>query len=271
MPRLVLVVLVLGLMLAGAPPVAAQTPPDNRARFKTICDFVVSRPIDPIVAPDQPRASHLHDFFGNLGIGASVDTYEELQAFTTSCQDPEDKAAYWVPSVHAKGKKVNPTRAATYYRLGDRSPPIELYPDGLKVIAGWSATTGPSTRAGWRCGGENGYQATPPPTCPGNEWVMVVEFPDCWNGVTKDSPNHRSHMAYSVMGTGSKVCPPSHPVLVPDLAVHAHYVLPAGKKGSDIRLSSGDVSTVHADFFNGWVRARLQSLVNNCLNQVNCS
>ena len=42
-----------------------------------------------------------------------------------------------------------------------------------------------------------------------------IAFPNCWNGTSLDSADHRRHMAYSAGGA----CPASHPVAVPTLVV----------------------------------------------------
>jgi len=43
---------------------------DNVAAFRTSCGFSHMAPDDPIVAPNLPRRSHLHTFFGNTGVDA---------------------------------------------------------------------------------------------------------------------------------------------------------------------------------------------------------
>jgi hypothetical protein len=50
----------------------------------------------------------------------------------------------------------------------------------------------------------------------------VVTFPTCWDGVNLDSPDHRSHMAYSTGADWTDVgpsgnCSASHPVVVPQV------------------------------------------------------
>ncbi|GAA3767753.1 DUF1996 domain-containing protein [Micromonospora maritima] len=57
-----------------------------------------------------------------------------------------------------------------------------------------------------------------------------VQFPECWDGVRLDSPDHRSHLAYADRGD----CP-RHPVAVPGitLSVNVEY-------GRDIQRSGPD-------------------------------
>lgn len=71
-------------------------------------------------------------------------------------------------------------------------------------------------------------------------------------------------MAYSGMTRRTRgVCPSTHPVAVPRLALHVHYPT-AG--GPGVTLSSGSANTAHADFFNAWDQDELQRLVDGCLN-----
>jgi hypothetical protein len=105
------------------------------------------------------------------------------------------------------------------------------------------------------------------PTCkPGATLGLHVLFPDCWDGRNLDSADHKSHMAYSYQarrGDNDRVCPPSHPVLVPILRLHVTY---ASLGGPDVRLSPGDVDAGHADFVNAWDQQLLTKLVRDCLN-----
>src|SRR5262249_1068020 len=85
-------VLALGLALAGAAAGLVGVPARSAWAFKQgdMPDFVVECPFshrladDPIVDPGQPGASHLHDFFGNIGVDASS-TYASLRSTGTTC------------------------------------------------------------------------------------------------------------------------------------------------------------------------------------------
>jgi hypothetical protein len=73
-------------------------------------------------------------------------------------------------------------------------------------------------------------------------------------------------MAYSTpnSATGYNECPSTHPTPVPllDLAVRFYIPTTAGK----VTLSSGEASTMHADFFNAWNQQTLEGLVKRCIN-----
>ena len=88
---------------------------------------------------------------------------------------------------------------------------------------------------------------------------LHVNFPDCWSGKTLDSPDHKSHMAYSSAGR----CPPSHPVAMPAITVVYSYLPP---NPSTTVLSSGGQYSGHADFINSWNETALTKLVDTCLN-----
>ena len=66
-------------------------------------------------------------------------------------------------------------------------------------------------------------------------------------------------MAYPFAGA----CPADHPVVLPKLTLTVVYPITDGKGAS---LSSGDATTLHADFWNTWQQAALEQEVANCLN-----
>jgi hypothetical protein len=212
---------------------------------------------DPIVHPGEPGASHQHEFFGNVTTNADS-TYATLRAGGTTCRIAADTAGYWVPSLFADGQRVAPLRVNAYYLLGRGREAITAFPAGLKVVAGNGSATTPQslTVTGWRC---SGVDATPltadPVACPaGSHNVLVVRFPDCWNGKDLDSADHKSHMAYRVAGA----CPAGYPVRVPRLALHVQYDLPSV---TGLTLASGSIYSAHGDFFNAWKQAALVGLV----------
>jgi hypothetical protein len=53
--------------------------------------------------------------------------------------------------------------------------------------------------------------------CPQGIRATII-FPSCWDGVNLDSPDHRSHVAYSnAGGLGTPNCPKTHPVAIPQV------------------------------------------------------
>ena len=82
---------------------------------------------------------------------------------------------------------------------------------------------------------------------------LQVNFPNCWDGKSLDSADHKRHMAYASGGR----CRASHPVAVPRIVLILLYPpVPAGS------LVSSGMFGAHADFINGWDQAELARLVN---------
>ena len=92
--------------------------------------------------------------------------------------------------------------------------------------------------------------------------VRQITFPDCWDGVHLDSPNHKDHMAN---GDYTGACPKSHPVPIPSVSFVIAYPLNTNTTG--ITLSSGNGYSMHADFFNAWEPEELARRVRDCLDQ----
>ena len=114
---------------------------------------------------------------------------------------------------------------------------------------------------GWRCAGVvgQGLSATPSACPAGVDSVLVIRFPQCWNGRDLDSADHQSHLAYQV----GRVCPAGFPVRVPQLSLNVHYHLPSV---TGLTLASGSIYSAHADFFNAWSQPTLDALVRANLN-----
>jgi len=233
----------------------------SRGYFAIGCGFSHRNDDDPIVHPGRPGLSHNHTFFGNRTTNASS-TPASLRGAATSCRLAADTAAYWVPTLFVNGRAVTPRGAAVYY-IRRTTGTVQAFPAGLKVIAGdATATTAQGARVTyWVCGRR---ASTSLASCPAGfraEGVrLVVKFPNCWNGTSLDSANHKSHLAYSADGA----CPASHPVAVPALAIVVRY--PALSSGP-IALAPGGQFSGHADFVNAWDQATLERLVARYLNR----
>ena len=261
MRRTALVAMLVTIGLGGAVPAAhaAAAPSGVHANFVSTCLYSHSTPDDPIVHPGLAGASHLHDFFGNTTTSAGS-TVESLLAGETTCRRRLDTAAYWTPALYDAGQVVKPRAVLAYYLTRGKDPvTIRPFPAGLRVVA-----SAAQDRVEWACIGRNGdrvVSTTGAPNCrTGEELVVRIFFPDCWDGISLDSADHRSHMAISTRGA----CPSSHPVPVPMLRLGFRY--PRTNGGGDVTLASGTQATAHADFFNTWDQAELERLVRSCLN-----
>ena len=173
-----------------------------------------------------------------------------------------DKSGYWAPNIAVDGVVVPPTRASIYYNNdGKALASIKSLPANLRIVAGDAHATAPQGLAitSWDCGAND---PTPPsvdvPVCPNGTLVLHVRFPDCWDGINRDSADHQSHMAYNV----NNACPGTHPVPVPRLRINVHY---STLGGAGTVLSSGGQYSGHADFFNGWNATELRRLVKLCI------
>jgi Domain of unknown function (DUF1996) len=280
------------LLLAAAAP--ASTSKLHGNNFYANCRFSHTSNDDPIVYPNEPGRSHHHTFFGNRSTDADS-TPATLRGARTTCKPSTDTAAYWVPTLYRRGVEVRPAKGQFYYNLRgyDR---LRAFPAGLRLIAGDAhAHTPQSTRVVyWTCGGRGGVRLKPSATvparcpvvratftaqvkaCPGCKlvWQQVtsrvqtflelhVNYPDCWDGVHLDSPDHKSHMAHS----RDYVCPASHPVKVPLIRLMIRYPL---TDGEGVTLASGGQLTGHADFINAWDQRVLERLVATCFHDRPC-
>jgi hypothetical protein len=262
-----LLLAVASISVAGLSFAAGPSKTDRAAlrgvNFISSCRFSHRAPDDPIVFPGQPGRSHDHTFVGNATTSASSSLASLLRGATT-CRRAGDTAGYWMPTLLIGGGAIEPRAATIYYRRRTLER-IQAFPPGLRVIAGDARATVPQPMriTYWNCGALSGVPpSSTVPTCPNDRRASLrlhVTFPSCWNGVSLDSADHQSHMAYPRAGR----CPMSHPVAVPAITLIYRYPV-AG--GADAALASGGQYSAHADFFNAWDQQTLASLVEGCLN-----
>jgi hypothetical protein len=267
MRRIMLILLLLVALITPSPPADAA---ETVGQFVVRCRYSHTLADDPIVFPDQPGASHLHDFFGNTSVDA-FSTVDSLLASDTTCRASSDTAGYWAPTAFMNGQQLKPTVMRIYY-LGNRGQPVETIPAGLKIIGGnrdaLSPVENPHVR--WYCG-ETRSVKTPrrdaPYDCsPWSQYgfvdgvIAIIDLPNCWDGVGLEPEN----VAYPVDGS----CPATFPHTLPRLSERIHYGVmnPVNPDGSiGFILSSGPFWSMHADFWNAWQQARLDELVDSCL------
>jgi Domain of unknown function (DUF1996) len=297
---------VVTLMLWKAPVASAQEEGPTGESFVVKCGFSHERQVDPIVAfgpsdtnpdgtpvtPPTTPSAHMHHFFGNTTTDSNS-TYDTLRAGGTTCDDPMDKAAYWIPTVSWTDSSgthgpFQATQEFFYYKLGGKGVNITVNPhpalnldqdvqldDGLKIV------TVHGKNVEWRCANGN-WSTTPPRQCSNGKLMVRIKFPDCLavdankqplldTGTDPRFPNdHRSHMVDSVQSQDGNVkkCPSTHPYPVPMLQTNFTFQIPSTR--GTVKLStvedSGRYSTMHADFFNAWDQVRLKDLVDRCIN-----
>jgi len=175
-----------------------------------------------------------------------------LASTCTTCTFSEDFSNYWTASLYFRSPengsyKMVPQKinfkgidginhpdggGLTIYYMSPYggSGKTTAFKQGFRMIAGnpmVRAKNGTSLGICHRCNG-NGFGGAPCdskdtselPTklCPNGIRASII-FPSCWDGKNIDSPDHRSHMAYSPGGRvlANADCPSTHPVRVPQL------------------------------------------------------
>jgi hypothetical protein len=243
---------------------------------------------DPVVYPNQPGKSHLHVFFGNTGITGNTDLMNLRNVGTSTCQGgTANMSGYWVPAIIdvTTGFPVAPSSNNAYYKGSYKWPAgyktITAPPVGFRMITGnpSNSVEGSNNVYRWDCLLPNGSSTfgthIPGAECVnGSEILMLVSFPECWDGVNLDSPNHQSHVAW-LTGTG---CPATHPVQMPTISYNVHYRVDANNRPENWRLSSDRYPltnangsptarglSVHGDWVNGWDLNIMNTFIRNCL------
>jgi hypothetical protein len=243
-------------------------PPTTHHEFQANC--AVSRsnlPDDPIVFPNMPGASHSHTFLGNTTTNAAT-TLASLQAGGTACITPGDKTGYWMPTLLNGTTAVQPVgNQVIYYKSGVidyRS--VRPFPPGLRYVVGSPAATldefknSPGKVEGWECvdiSGDWDFRAT---CVDGSQLNDRFQAPSCWDGLHLDTPDHKSHMAYPVIG----ICPADPPVAVP--MIEFKMAFPVSGNMANVHLSSGRGYSFHYDVFNAWDVPTLAALTSHCIN-----
>ncbi|GIF14181.1 DUF1996 domain-containing protein [Actinoplanes teichomyceticus] len=258
---------VTGVVPSTATP-PAQNPPVTHREFQANCS--VSRSNlndDPIVFPNLPGASHSHTFMGNRTTNAAT-TLASLQAGGTSCVTPGDRTGYWMPTLLQGDTAVQPVGPQViYYKSGviDYTS-VRPFPPGLRYVVGSPTSTldefrnHPGAVEGFECGDSVRNWDIPATCVAGSQLNVRFQAPSCWDGIHLDTPDHRSHMAYPIVG----VCPADHPVAVP--MIEFKMAWPVSGNLSTVRFASGRGYSFHYDVYNAWDPAVLAALVRHCIN-----
>jgi uncharacterized protein DUF1996 len=264
--RVLVFVPVMALLGLFVPPAQAA----QGGQFVLRCGYSHSLPDDPIVFPNQPGASHLHDFYGNTGVNA-FSTFPTMLAGETTCRVPSDTAGYWAPAGFMNGVRVKPGVMRIYYLAGATGTPGTL-PAGLQMIGGnkEAQSPGENPHVSWSCGQTTSvstphmdmpYDCRPWAQYPFVDGIIAsIDFPSCWNGIGLRPED----VTYPEGGA----CPPGFGNVIPKLSERVHYGVmnPLGLDGTlAFQLSSGPAYSMHADFWNTWEQERLDQLVEDCL------
>lgn len=305
-----------GKSKSALPPTNA---PDVVGAFRFICSPGHLLADDPIVFPNQPGKSHLHQFYGNLGTNAHSTYASQRASGDSTCSGPNyplNRSGYWMPAMQdGLGNAIRPNYLTVYYKRYPKnhiactdsrfSSGCAAIPDGLRMIAGTDMANpnGPTQKdVTWECATANGSgQLTADSKgvtrfydmqsalaiCPTDgKWqiVMGLSFPDCWDGVYIDSPDHRSHVAFpsftTLAGPGGMVCPISKMTgqrmkFMPVFRLFAGYTIMPGDDTSKWTLSSDAMDTtkphgwsLHADYFEAWDPATKKEWTDQCIDRM---
>ncbi len=252
---------------------------DGVGAFRTVCEPTHMSYDDPIVFPGQPGRSHLHTFFGNAGVTGNSTANSIRNSGNSSCRGGTlNRSGYWVPSMvdTRTNLAVMPISSHFYYKTGYRGvrpADVRPFPAGLRMIAGDAKNTSAKGGSAWRyhCHRSGSGAGPSIPNCGvGDEVVQEIFFPQCWNGVNLDSPDHKSHMAYA--SPSRPGCPASHPVPLPEITYNIHYRITSANQASYWRLSSDIYAgpsgySAHGDWWNGWDQNAMEAFVRTCNNQ----
>lgn len=249
---------------------------DGVGAFRTVCNTSHYAYDDPIVYPNQPGRSHMHAFYGNTLTNAASTTASLTSSGNGTCAGGVlNRSAYWIPVMidTATGQVVHAVPDVVFYYKteygGVVNSTIKPFPTGLRMIAGDSMNSSENwTRAyQWVCHNNYPQHGFTMQNCAvGDELELKVSFPQCWDGVNLDSPDHKSHMAYAQGG-----CPASHPVPLPGLSVNVRWAITRPNQASTWRLSSDVYNgpagySAHADFWAAWDAPTMKTFVENCIN-----
>ena len=252
--------IVIAIAAASAGPAAINQAPESFPRgphFVLSCGFSHRNNDDPIVFPGQPGRSHNHTFIGNFSVNAattptSLRRAKQLQlrgrrlgvlgtnavrgAPRNSLRRPCDSPGRGVRLLHqTHGSECGSASSRTQDDCGQRC----RAPAAEEGVAAWSCSEL----------GE-GPRFAVIPACARDHLVQVqITFPNCWNGASVDSVDHKRHMAYASAGR----CPASHPVSVPSIVLILMYPEVRGHA----QVASGKFA-IHADFMNGGTQATLR-------------
>ena len=257
--------------------------PGTGGAFRVICTPSHMSNDDPVVYPFQQGAAHHHTFFGNTSVNYKSDLMTFATTGNSTCKGGiMNRSAYWMPSMIDTASKtaVKPDVAIFYYKNG-RTPPglINAPPKGLRMIAGNSkATSATTSKANFTCLSRvpfYGWKHSIPAGNVGESMHMHVAVPQCWDGKNLDSPDHQSHMAYTVRTlTTANKCPTSHPIALPEVTVNFNYKVTATHNPASWRLASDNYAASlpggfsgHADWVNGWDENFMAGIVKNCINK----
>eukprot|EP00533_Pseudo-nitzschia_delicatissima_P001166 CAMPEP_0116088654 /NCGR_PEP_ID=MMETSP0327-20121206/5984_1 /TAXON_ID=44447 /ORGANISM="Pseudo-nitzschia delicatissima, Strain B596" /LENGTH=537 /DNA_ID=CAMNT_0003579747 /DNA_START=73 /DNA_END=1686 /DNA_ORIENTATION=- len=233
--------------------------------------------VDPILSYDCP-SDHVHTFYGpQSGMDPRRnDVNNPLELHTRLRNTPvsentgnveENKSMYWHPTVYKYNRNTGiytrdiMAQSSAYY-IWDTGE-TTAFPNGFEMIGGFDTAKASAVA---ECvneqpceSGDCYTESTFFPAAKCDELEVSMRMPDCWDGVSVNSPpRHTAHVTYSNDGD----CPASHPVKIPRIELFFR-IMPYD--GGWHTFADGS-NVFHADYVSGWDETFLQNLLNNCSN-----
>ena len=288
----------------GTGDIPVEGAPTDPGAFRFLCQASHLAYDDPIVFPGQKGRSHLHMFFGNTLADADSDYKSLRTSGESTCNNALNRSAYWMPALmNGRGQVVMPDYIQIYYkRFPQGHAACALgkgcigLPRGLRFVFGRTMSGGETGHVHFACDNPGtpmvatATLAEAAKGCPiGARIGAVAEAPDCWDGVNLDSPDHRAHMANSIYTPPGKVCPASHPYMIPAFTLGAWFTVDATLDRSGDMSPDADTwyfasdrmpgmapkvsgTTFHSDWYGAWDDPTMDKWIANCIDKrLNCS
>jgi len=239
--------------------------------------------VDPILR-DDCLSDHVHTFYGpQSGVDprriSSSNQQLELHAklLATDISEntgnvEENKSLYWHPTVYKYNRKTNTyTRdimaQSTAYYVWETGQ-TTAFPNGFRMIGGFDVKKSNAFAECVNespCDGDDCYtESTFFPSSRCDELEVSMRLPNCWDGISLDSPpSHTDHVAYAEGSEFDGPCPASHPIKVPQIQLFFRILDYDG--GWHTFADGSDV--FHSDYVSGWDESFLQNVLDNCENE----
>merc|ERR1719399_399589 len=237
--------------------------------------------VDPILTQNCP-SDHVHTFYGpQSGVDPRIIDDNNLGLHPRLVATPtkentgnveENKSMYWHPTVYKYNRTTNTyTRdimaQSTAYYVWETGQ-TTAFPNGFRMIGGFDVKKSNAFAECVNespCDGDDCYtESTFFPSSRCDELEVSMRLPNCWDGISLDSPpSHTDHVAYAEGSEFDGPCPASHPIKVPQIQLFFRILDYDG--GWHTFADGSDV--FHSDYVSGWDESFLQNMLDNCENE----